>query len=1454
MSRMLTQLMIPTSSDHAIVLGLDEDPHAPEACVMGEGFERMPISTTYNNFVRRPAGVIERDFGGRFYILRVSGRIDDGPSWQLGVYLAHAHLAQSSLWTQKPPGPGDGEDVAPGRLAVVTGAIHPIGMVVGKVGHVAAKIAHALPGLRAARAAGQDAFVIVPQANLVDIPAESAAELAELGVALHGVATVSEAVSILGMSALAAPGATADKSAGISGGPSAGWQGSPWPGLSAYQPGQRTIFFGRERDRAAILERLARLEARSIGGRRRGFLVVHGRSGVGKSSLVLAGVAGDIIRPGMEGAAPWVLLAESFDGRQGEDLVPDLCRMITAALTADGAEDLADATALARDPARIAGMLDKAGKGNLLLVLDQLEQALSGLSHKAATDFATLLDGMGATGRLRVLATLRSNQIELLGMVPELADLFPDERLYRLGPPDLSDLTRMIAAPAALAGLRFVTPPGEAALPERLAAEALDSPDSLPLLQLTLTRLYGYARNGEIHAAEYDLMGGLAGAAASWADEATGYLESAGVEPQAIDRLLSELVRIDPENGQTLARSPRLPALRDDSSAAEQLRHRIARHLIEMRLLADSEGGSDGEGRLRLAHEALIRTWPRLEGIVSRLRAELQLRDEIEAEAEAWQRKGRSRDLLRRGRLQITAAQQLAQSGLIPLSDGAGAYIHAARQLRRRNGVLKWTAAAAVMLAVIGALSLDLLRRAQIARSEVHLAETREASARDLARSLAVSQAVTLSDAGRPDEALVLLLDAAGGPDAARAAPQLRASFERVLQRARTETRFEMPENVRALLLDQEMWLHDPESGQLWRVADAQGPVPVARLPGRAQAIGRIDGFAGVVLTLLTDSEITFEGVADDGTMRTLARVQLAEIYGSQGSRGQSDIPDGTGRELWVQMLRDGTAVVRTTQLSQLGDFGFLLVNLVTGEQVISRMSGSVELHVDAQMKPYLSIRRYDDDPGLALTSWLEVREFDENTEFNAYLEGRLRGCFRDFLDDEDLLQIIGKFVNDDESSWPGDVPQYDSCAIYASNVVISGVHSTSAGPQRNSIIFNPTDYMSEEPISDPYHVSAFFGLQSPVVVWWINLFNEKDEIFDADLRSIRHIAIDSATGQERLMTERVMSGEILSMAAIDYSNLAVLVSSPHGGAGGDNAHLVMISAPLDQGNHFVDSDAEPAQFADDPYEMKWEDYPQLWPRVRLIEIGDRETVRAANEVTVTVSAMSETRTELTLDGGIYAQPLVLSLPLNAVDAEIVVDTATGRVLWSRDREIILTAPDGSTLPPILLSSRATSVSFASGGSGLLVTDVSPTIWQWDFIDGEWRRSARAAMNGSVVFAEDDGRGELAIVWLLIGSGDKEVWLVDLANGIPIRKLGQNEMKSEGWPSSDIKAWFSAPDRVDIAFGIRIIMRYPIPVFGDYPDMAQKALRPECRVADGNWKGSPCWPYPTGERVKETGG
>src|SRR3979409_1625584 len=93
------RVLMPTTRGLVEVLLLTEEDAAIGRCVacIGGTTETADIAAAYHAFVVRPTGVIESRFGHSCYRLDVSGRIDAGSSWQLGVLAAHGLLAAERL-------------------------------------------------------------------------------------------------------------------------------------------------------------------------------------------------------------------------------------------------------------------------------------------------------------------------------------------------------------------------------------------------------------------------------------------------------------------------------------------------------------------------------------------------------------------------------------------------------------------------------------------------------------------------------------------------------------------------------------------------------------------------------------------------------------------------------------------------------------------------------------------------------------------------------------------------------------------------------------------------------------------------------------------------------------------------------------------------------------------------------------------------------------------------------------------------------------------------------------------------------------------------------------------------------------------------------------------------------------------------------------------------------------
>src|ERR1700742_3286956 len=94
----LRVLIATTNGPVEVQLLTEEDPVIGRsvACIGGTT-QTADIARAYHPFVARPTGLIEGRFGHSCFRLDLSGRIDAGSSWQLGVLAAHALLANGRL-------------------------------------------------------------------------------------------------------------------------------------------------------------------------------------------------------------------------------------------------------------------------------------------------------------------------------------------------------------------------------------------------------------------------------------------------------------------------------------------------------------------------------------------------------------------------------------------------------------------------------------------------------------------------------------------------------------------------------------------------------------------------------------------------------------------------------------------------------------------------------------------------------------------------------------------------------------------------------------------------------------------------------------------------------------------------------------------------------------------------------------------------------------------------------------------------------------------------------------------------------------------------------------------------------------------------------------------------------------------------------------------------------------
>jgi len=702
----------------------------------------------------------------------------------------------------------------------------------------------------------------------------------------------------------------------------------PYKGLAEFEAADADYYFGRER-------LIAELIARFVGG---SFLGLVGDSGSGKSSALRAGLlpalAGGVL-PGSD-SWPQAML------RPGEHPVSELLRALARALP--------QATLPTDDAAAaLDGALGSLAAGQrLVVVVDQFEEVFN-TTRDAAERSAFIELLTGERGGLKVIVALRADHYGRCAAYPALARLLGSDQVL-VGPLSSAELAAVIEHPAQRVGLRV-----EPALTEALVADAGSEPGVLPLLETCLLELWGARDAGRLTLAAYRASGGLQGAIARLAEATYAELDP---HRQAVARAL--LLRLaGPAEGTELVR--RRVSLEELDVEADPVLGEVLGTLTAARLL------TTGDGHVEVAHEALLREWPRLQGWLADDAAGRQVRLHLIGAVRDWQQRGReSGDLYRGARL--AAALEWASEHQVELNASERAFLDESRRVsereverqRRMNRILRalLAGAAVLLLVAVGAAGLAAVQgqraadEASNAKDQRQLADQQRQVAELEARNARSRELIASALAARdqdPSLAKLLAVEAMGVVDTPTY--QSTTVLHQVLAADPIIGRYSWPDSQLG-----ELWTQIDPTGRLLvaaggggyptkhlEVADARTGTVLWSYPTKDASPASGDGFIGpswfsvdgseVIAGLYWGAPITSADVAPPGvelgaivfdarTGKRLRRIDLGpcggEVTGVSPSRllVWTPLPGPDGRTGCHWVTPDGLLTVKAVDLA----------------------------------------------------------------------------------------------------------------------------------------------------------------------------------------------------------------------------------------------------------------------------------------------------------------------------------------------------------------------------------------------------------------------------------------------------------------------------------------------------------------------------------------------------------
>ncbi len=368
----------------------------------------------------------------------------------------------------------------------------------------------------------------------------------------------------------------------------------PYLGLHEFEEQDHRLFYGRRQLTYYLIRRLNDNR----------LLALVGPSGIGKTSLVMAGLLPSLRDGALEGSQDWRFCLPVVPGSN------PLANLVQA-LYGSNVVDLDTLTTrtrqLRREPSAILEFLGEVPGKPAVVFVDQFEEIFTLCSDEEVRQaFANCLMAIvrSTVTNHRVIVNLRSDFESKIATLSDFKEKF-DEARVQVTPMSIGELRDAIIQPAQLVGLQI-----DSRVVEAVANNVLGEQSALPLLQFTLRKLWEDRdpESNQITWQKYEVIRAGRVALCNAAEQLYKQIKKESAdETAALKKILVSMVEFD----QTLTAVSRLTLVRDlfalDSD--RDLIDRVFKRLVQSGLVRMKRGSTPDDDQIELAHEALIQDW-----------------------------------------------------------------------------------------------------------------------------------------------------------------------------------------------------------------------------------------------------------------------------------------------------------------------------------------------------------------------------------------------------------------------------------------------------------------------------------------------------------------------------------------------------------------------------------------------------------------------------------------------------------------------------------------------------------------------------------------------------------------------------------------------------------------------------------------------------------------------------